>query len=46
MMNDRHLTENERALLRFLREISNDRDPRPTLRLVKILRRICQLRRA
>ncbi|CAM3803195.1 hypothetical protein PHIN109289_10210 [Phaeobacter inhibens] len=35
------LTPNERAWLRFLREVSNDSDPRPTLRRVQLLRRLC-----
>lgn len=35
------LTPNERAWLRFLREVSNDSDPRPTLRCVQLLRRLC-----
>jgi hypothetical protein len=37
-------TANERAWLRFLREVSNDADPTPTLRRVQLLRRICALR--
>ncbi|SEO67376.1 hypothetical protein SAMN04490248_10935 [Salinihabitans flavidus] len=39
------LTPNERAWLRFLRDISNDRDPMPTLRRVQLLRRVCAPRR-
>jgi len=39
-------TENERAWLQFLRMISLDRDPAPTLRRVQLLRRICETRRA
>jgi len=39
------LTLNERAWLRFLREVSNDSDPGPTLRRVQLLRRICEPRR-
>ena len=39
-------TENERAWLQFLRMISLDRDPAPTLRRVQLLRRICEARRA
>jgi hypothetical protein len=38
------LTPNERAWLRFLREVSNDADPTPTLRRVQLLRRICARR--
>lgn len=34
------LTENEIAWLRFLRDISNDSDPQPTLARVQLLRRI------
>lgn len=40
-----NLTPNERAWLRFLREVSNGRDPRPTLRRVQLLRRLCVPRR-
>lgn len=40
------LTPNERAWLRFLREVSDGRDPRPTLRRVQLLRRLCAPRRA
>jgi len=40
------LTENERAWLVFLRMISLDRDPAPTLRRVQLLRRVCEVRRA
>ncbi|WP_212526132.1 hypothetical protein [Actibacterium sp. MT2.3-13A] len=40
------LTTNERAWLRFLREVSFGRDPAPTLRRVQLLRRICASRRA
>jgi len=40
------LTANERAWIRFLRDISLDRDPAPTLRRVQLLRRICAGRRA
>lgn len=44
-MNDQEeLTINERAWLRFLRDISDDRDPKPTLRRVQLLRRICEPR--
>lgn len=39
------LTENERAWLRFLRDLSNGRDPAPTLQRVQLLRRICENRR-
>jgi hypothetical protein len=38
------LTENERAWLRFLRDVSKGTDPAPTLRRVQLLRRICCLR--
>jgi len=38
------LTANERAWLSFLREVSKDADPSPTLRHVQLLRRICALR--
>ena len=40
------LTANERAWLRFLREVSKGRDSRPTLRRVQLLRRLCAPRRA
>ncbi|KNX39836.1 hypothetical protein ROTO_36300 [Roseovarius tolerans] len=40
------LTVNERDWLVFLRMISLDRDPAPTLRRVQLLRRICEARRA
>ena len=40
------LPPNERAWLRFLREVSNDSDPRPSLRRVQLLRRLCVPRRA
>lgn len=40
------LTENERAWLVFLRMITLDRDPAPTLRRVQLLRRVCEMRRA
>ncbi len=39
------LTENEIAWLRFLRDISNESDPSPTLARVQLLRRVC-LRRS
>lgn len=39
------LTGNERAWLRFLRDLSHGRDPAPTLRRVQLLRRICEARR-
>lgn len=32
--------------LRFLREVSNDSNPRPTLRRVQLLRRLCAPRRS
>ena len=38
------LTANERAWLRFLRDISDDRDPEPTLQAVQLLRRVCKRR--
>ncbi len=37
------LTLNERAWLRFLRDVSNGSDPEPTLRRVQLLRRIREL---
>lgn len=40
------LTLNERAWLRFLRDISNGSDPEPTLRRVQLLRHLCVARRA
>ncbi len=36
------LTENERAWLRFLRDITEGKDPGPTLHQVQLLRRICK----
>ncbi len=36
------LTLNERAWLRFLRDVSNGSDPEPTLRRVQLLRRLCR----
>jgi hypothetical protein len=36
------LTDNEVAWVEFLRMISNGRDPRPTLRRVQLLRRVCR----
>lgn len=39
------LTENERAWLRFLRDLSYGRDPAPTFRRVQLLRRLCEPRR-
>lgn len=41
-----NLTPNERAWLRFLRDISNDTDPGITLRRVQLLRRLCDPRRS
>lgn len=38
------LTANERAWLRFLRDVSKGTDPAPTLRRVQLLRRIYGLR--
>jgi hypothetical protein len=35
------LTDNELAWVEFLRMVGNGRDPRPTLRRVQLLRRIC-----
>lgn len=46
MHNEDELTPNERAWLRFLREVSNETDPGPTLRRVQLLRRLCAPRRA
>ena len=46
MDNKDELTPNERAWLRFLRDVSNDSDPTPTLRCVQLLRRLCAFRRA
>ncbi len=40
------LTLNERAWLRFLRDVSNGSDPEPTLRRVQLLRHLCVARRA
>jgi len=40
------LTPSERAWLRFLRENIQDSDPEPTLRLVQLLQRICESRKA
>ncbi len=39
------LTPNERAWLRFLRDVSNESDPGITLHRVQLLRRLCGLRR-
>ncbi len=36
------LTDNEVAWVEFLRMISDGRDPRPTLRRVQLLRRVCR----
>jgi hypothetical protein len=38
------LTASERAWLRFLRDVSKDTDPAPTLRCVQLLRRICTIK--
>ena len=38
-------TENERDWLVFLRMVSPDRDPAPTLRRVQLLRRFCEARK-
>jgi len=35
------LTPNERAWIRFLRDVSRDSDPKPTLRRVQLLWRLC-----
>ena len=40
------MTFNEKAWLRFLRDVSKDSDPRITLRRVQLLRRLCEPRRA
>ena len=40
------LTLNERAWLRFLRDISDESDPELTLRRVQLLRYLCVPRRA
>jgi len=40
------LTANERAWLRFLRDVSKYSDPGITLRRVQLLRRLCEPRRA
>lgn len=39
------LTPNERAWLRFLRDVSDESDPKPTLRRLQFLRRLCAPRR-
>ncbi|MDZ7710636.1 MAG: hypothetical protein U5K36_11695 [Roseovarius sp.] len=36
------LTDNEVAWVEFLRMVGNGRDPRPTLRRVQLLRRLCR----
>jgi hypothetical protein len=41
-----NLTPGDRAWLRFLRENSQDSDPESTLRLVQLLQRICEGRKA
>lgn len=41
MIKLKDLTFNEIAWLRFLRDISNDTDPQPTLARVQLLRRVC-----
>ena len=46
MQQIKDLTENEIGWLEFLRLISLDRDPAPTLRRVQLLRRVCETRRA
>lgn len=42
MLQMKDLTENERSWLEFLRMISLEGDPEPTLRRVQLLRRICE----
>jgi len=46
MKDEIELTEHERAWVEFLRLISNGSDPKPTLRRVQLLRRLCAPRRA
>lgn len=41
MHENEEMTPNERAWLRFLRDIGDGRDPGPTLRRVQLLRRLC-----
>lgn len=45
MLQMKDLTENERSWLEFLRMISLESDPAPTLRRVQLLRRICGINR-
>ncbi|EAQ23930.1 hypothetical protein ROS217_15385 [Roseovarius sp. 217] len=45
MLQMEDLTENERSWLEFLRMISLDCDPAPTLRRLQLLRRVCEARR-
>jgi len=40
------LTPSDRAWLNFLRENSRENDPEMTLRFVRLLQRICELRRS
>ncbi len=46
MLQMKDLTENELSWLEFLRMISLEGDPEPTLRRVQLLRRICEARKA
>lgn len=46
MLQMKDLSENERSWLEFLRMISLEGDPEPTLRRVQLLRRICEARKA
>ncbi len=41
-----HLTRNERIWLSFLRIVSKGSDPKPTLRRIRLLRRVFRPRRA
>lgn len=43
--NDRDLSANERAWIEFLRIITGNSDPAPTLPRVQALRRLCRLAR-
>lgn len=46
MLQMKDLTENERNWLVFLRMISLNHDPPPTLWHVQLLRRVCEARKA
>lgn len=46
MLDQSDLTPNEIAWLRFLRDVSRDKDPMPTMRRVQLLRRLCRPNRA